>query len=501
MWIAILVGTVFVTQFGGFFDEVINGDESTFILMAASIVDGNLPYVEGFDNKPPLMFIMLAGIIAVFGKSLIAIRLFGDACILISSLAVFAIARRKIDTVSAGLGALISVLFSAAETGQFTSTELPATAMLMVALWILIARRDRIWSAALAGLLISLATLTRSNLGIVAIAFGIYFLWVALFETIRPGARWSLFAYILVGLIPPAILILVYASADALDLLKLAVIDVPRSYMGDQRHGLGAFLVDTYNRSGLGYPPSWFPGVTIALLFLTVLKPGIALCKRISAPHEPDREDALSWIMFGAIFYSMLIGGSFYGHYWIQIVPLVGLGLAHIIANSWHSRIRFGIACSFVAISFVAALSTTTRIAVKYLNDPAFPENAYELRAAADQIETVRRSDDTFWAVKRHLILWYLDASQISKAVTHPSNLQRPSIVKTLADAGYIAKDELQRIIDASPTFIILDGRRNNRYSKDKPEIREKMDRDYVLFHTSPSVTVFRLREESTVID
>jgi 4-amino-4-deoxy-L-arabinose transferase-like glycosyltransferase len=194
MWIAILVAAVFITQIGTLHKEVINWDESTFILMAASVVDGNLPYVESFDNKPPLMFIMLAGVIAVFGKSLLAIRFFGDACILISSLTIFAIARRKVDTVSAGLGALLTVCFSAAKTGQFTSTELPATTMLMVALWLMVARGDRLWSAAMAGLLSSLATLTRSDLVVVAVVFGVYFLWVAIFDVKRPGARWSLFA-------------------------------------------------------------------------------------------------------------------------------------------------------------------------------------------------------------------------------------------------------------------------------------------------------------------
>ncbi len=39
------------------FPAVINWDESTFILMGQSILDGHLPYTNLWDIKPPLAFV------------------------------------------------------------------------------------------------------------------------------------------------------------------------------------------------------------------------------------------------------------------------------------------------------------------------------------------------------------------------------------------------------------------------------------------------------------
>jgi hypothetical protein len=269
--------------------------------------------------------------------------------------------------------------------------------------------------------------------------------------------------------------------------------------MRDQADGVGAPLVDTYSWLGFGKPPTWLLFVGIALVFLAIARAGVALGRRLSPPRELDREDTLAWLMVGAILYSMLIGGTFFGHYWLQIVPLSGLIFAHIIAAYRQYPVLYGLACSFVAVSFLAALASTARTAIGILTEPGFIENRAELRAAADRIEAVRGPNDTFWAAHRHLILWYLDAQQVSKAITHPSNIQRTSITRTLADAGYIAKDELQRIIDSAPTFIITGGGRNISYSRDKPEII--VGSSYVLFHESPTVSVYRLRDSSAIVD
>ena len=119
-WVLVFVLIVGVTQIGSLEREVIDWDESVFILMAANILDGHLPYVEMFDNKPQLIFFMLAGVMAVFGESLLVVRLFGDVCILASCAAVFAIARRWTDPISAGLGTLTFIVWTISTCWQVT---------------------------------------------------------------------------------------------------------------------------------------------------------------------------------------------------------------------------------------------------------------------------------------------------------------------------------------------------------------------------------------------
>ncbi len=42
-----------------FFRDYVDRDESTFILMGQSWVDGHLPYTQLWDLKPPLVFLFL----------------------------------------------------------------------------------------------------------------------------------------------------------------------------------------------------------------------------------------------------------------------------------------------------------------------------------------------------------------------------------------------------------------------------------------------------------
>jgi len=61
MWAGMIVLLIAITQIGALSHEVLDWDESTFILMAANSLDGHLPFVEMFDVKPPGIFVLLAG--------------------------------------------------------------------------------------------------------------------------------------------------------------------------------------------------------------------------------------------------------------------------------------------------------------------------------------------------------------------------------------------------------------------------------------------------------
>ncbi|MEM9869038.1 MAG: glycosyltransferase, partial [Bacteroidota bacterium] len=79
-WQNVLLVLVLVTlfiRFPFFFRDYVDRDESTFIIMGQSWVNGHLPYTHLWDLKPPITFLFFASIITIFGKSFIAIRLFG----------------------------------------------------------------------------------------------------------------------------------------------------------------------------------------------------------------------------------------------------------------------------------------------------------------------------------------------------------------------------------------------------------------------------------------
>ncbi|MFM5884526.1 MAG: hypothetical protein ACKOQ3_04225 [Novosphingobium sp.] len=242
----ILALFVLATQFVSVGREVIDPDESTFILMGADVAKGHLPFVEQFDLKPPMIFLAIGAVLAVFGKSIAAVRLLGDAMLLGTAMLTFCFARRLTGAWSALGGALLYVAFASLDLGQPTYSELPALLLGMGALLVLAAPPVTLRKAALAGLLLSLAVLSRTNLYQLPVVFGLLLLVAALRKCgqVHPRA-WLAFG--LGGLVPVAAMVLVYGLAGQLAVLKLAMIDVPLAYA--QQVGPGAALIENSGSS------------------------------------------------------------------------------------------------------------------------------------------------------------------------------------------------------------------------------------------------------------
>ena len=59
LYFIILLILTALTQFHSINSEVIDWDESTFMIIAKDFSNGNLPYENLWDLKPPLFFIFL----------------------------------------------------------------------------------------------------------------------------------------------------------------------------------------------------------------------------------------------------------------------------------------------------------------------------------------------------------------------------------------------------------------------------------------------------------
>src|SRR5215813_7624215 len=68
-----------------FFPAVIDWDESTFIIIGQSAVDGFLPYQIAWDVKPAFVFWWFGAAIELFGKTIPGIRLTGFIWLVLSA--------------------------------------------------------------------------------------------------------------------------------------------------------------------------------------------------------------------------------------------------------------------------------------------------------------------------------------------------------------------------------------------------------------------------------
>ena len=206
IWIAVFTGLILVLELLDLYAE--GWDESTFIIMASHVLEGNLPYLELYDLKPPGFFFVLAGVMGVFGENLPTVHLFGAFCLLVCATAGYAIAVRQTTPLMAGAAMTAFCALTYEVEGRQTLTEHLALAFMMPACWLLVARRQ-LWAAFLIGLLISAATLTRTNLAYVALALGGVYLW----RCVKPRSETpgkAVAAYIAGGAIPLTCLLLAY---------------------------------------------------------------------------------------------------------------------------------------------------------------------------------------------------------------------------------------------------------------------------------------------------
>lgn len=472
LWLLALILAVGATQIKSLEQEYFN-DESTATVMAGHLLDGSLPYVELFDNKPPMIFLLLAGAMAVFGESLLVVRAVGDFFLLLSAVAVFAVARRRTSSTSAGLGALLLVAIHVKGPGTATMAALPATAMAMAALWLLLARRRRLWAVAAAGLLLSLATLTRTNLGILALACGVWLGVAPLRPSLRVGWR-AVPVFAVAGLAPLGLLLLIYWRADALEAFYLANVTVPLSFssskdMAQVLWGLLAYMhiqIWTAPQLFLPFAAAFAAGLAASVLCLPSVRRRFAASPQahqsaqsvgaVDVGRSTDRADQeLPWLVLLATLAAVLASGAAYLHYWLQFYPICALFCAYGIDWMRSRPVLRWAAYLLPAVALAGAAAKAAPAVVRLATIPGHLSAQHGIGAAALAINEERKRNDTIYAFAGQLIYWRLGMTPVS-AVVHPSNLGNAGIMRPLAEAGRVGVDEVGRILGLRPTWLVV---------------------------------------------
>jgi 4-amino-4-deoxy-L-arabinose transferase-like glycosyltransferase len=152
-----------------FFWSVVNIDESIYLMIARSMLDGNVLYCDIWDRKQPLTFGLFALSQLVFGESILAIRLLGCIAVAISCLLLYRIARTTFGPERVGpmAAAATYALFSLSSGGLATNTEILfapfaiGAVALMIGWWVAATGSPSMRRSAGAGLLLGLGTFIK----------------------------------------------------------------------------------------------------------------------------------------------------------------------------------------------------------------------------------------------------------------------------------------------------------------------------------------------------
>ena len=376
-------------------------DEATFILVASNVLDGQLPYVGLFDIKPPGIFFALAGVMSLFGENLLAVRLFGTFCLLIAATFGYAVIRRQASRTVAGLS--VAVLCALTFIGEFQSTltEHLALALLMPAVWLLVAGRDDTWKVFFIGVLLSISTLTRTNMAFVVLAIGLFYIYRSAGQR-ADIPRIAVAAYI-AGIATPFVpLVVMYWLADGLDVLFLSLVRVPFSFASSQMSMMEAL----YRQAGfwMGSLRQHTSIILPATVYIVAGLVGYTLTYRHR--RDVDGNNRLVLVL-AAVSLSVVAGGAAYVHYQLQILPLlllvVGVGVGTLCARGPRWRVLSAGLATFIVGASIVEFGEDSLNAIW---QRVAPDRQSDLEVAADLILDDRRDGGMVYAPKYHLIYW-----------------------------------------------------------------------------------------------
>lgn len=422
-----------------FFRDYIDHDESTFIIMGQAIIDGYLPYLKLWDLKPPLVFYFFAGIISVFGKSLMAIRIIGCLIIALTAWFTYRLSReffnQKISFIAGILCIYLMSLFGAM---QGLMSEHLATLPLVVGLYILVKNQNP-KTLFLSGVLFGLAMMFRLNLAYAILFIHLYIVFQD--RNISKGIR-NAFYLGLGSLVLIFLVISPYLLTGNIDILKTSMVD-----------------------ASLSYSDASFKQMISTLPFVIGLIIISGLSLKFLRTKRNDNRFMLLIIMIlgqGIMFFK---AGKVNGHYLIQVFPFLV-----ILVVALFSKIPMKVQNQkrLVTLLVILALLTPVETYLEWKNTiESKLETGYWANGEGitiprylEQHYPKENYEDIFF-LNEHIGYWVLNTEPPTAIATHPSNIFRSKAHAFVKNSKGTPYKELKFILDQQPNFIVFDQRRN----------------------------------------
>jgi hypothetical protein len=365
-------------------------DQSIYAVVADSVLGGGMPYRDAWDFKPPGIFVVFALAQALFGKTMVAVRLVEGAGLVATVFAFRRLGRTLFDSQTAGLlGAALAVLLHAEL--EFWHTAQPESFGGMLTVFALVAvtgpgvsassSRTRLAASAGAGLLFGLAFLMKPPLGGGALVCAAY---LARAERWR-APRWGMpalqvLAMGLSSLCPIALVVFWFWVRGALPALRWTLFEFTPGYtaLGWQGTPHGLFLYATEE---------------LLVNFSYLLPAGIALA--VFLPRVADREREALLLVSGIAsvhLAGIALQAKFFQYHYGATLPLVSLvgGLGLYKGFRWALRLGAPGVATYAALVGLLAFS---RVALRH-NPGTFWERSAQRMAFLFVRKTTREELD-----------------------------------------------------------------------------------------------------------
>ena len=379
-------------------------DEGVYATIAQGLLNGDVPYRDLFDNKPPLVYGWYALSFLLFGESVVAPRVLAALILSCTTLAIFGQARalfsRRIAYVAAGVFAIATGLpFIALHANTEAYMLLPLVTSLVT--FTVGMRRDRLLWFALTGALGGLAVMTKQVAiwNLVALAFmALVWRWRSTdlgWRTIKPVLS------LLAGSAAAITLIATpFFAVGALDDLIYANFSYNRLYVGALTFG------DRLGNLGQG---GLFVLAVAAPLILGGVLGLLALLKR----QRRSSADYLliAWAVASAL--GVITGGRFFPHYFLHLVPAMAILSAIVVSERLNklpkSVLAIGVLLAVVSLGINAVLYAAPWRAQQRVAETVFYQKRWEesSQALGAYIEARTSPEDTIFNIGRESQIYF----------------------------------------------------------------------------------------------
>lgn len=429
----------------GFVYGTVDNDETDFLLVGRLMSTGALPYVDVFDHKPPLLYLLFAPSAAftwrLWPMQLVAVLVVTATCLVLARAATQWTGARAAG-VAAALGCALASACNVVSVNAEILLNLPAS----VALLCFVSAEEKPRYIFSCGCAIGVASLIKHQAGIMLVA-------LAAAELRRSPRR---VPSLVCGFVAPWLVAVVPWVARG-QLAAFYEWNVTRN-LHYAAHSVGSPLA----RGLVGALAYGFAAAPLAW---------ILACRRSRRWSGAGRIRFALVATLWMTWIPVSLGGRFYSQYYLQLVPALSLLAARPAAALWRMRRRLHRPLRRAALAaIVAPVLTVQAVHVGRGLAGQYPSQEPHTRAIAEWLRANTRADERI-AVYGHFTPLYQEAERLpATRYIHTSLLfgnvdamQLPAHVDTIRlrslddEAAFVADLERHRaewLVDTSPADI-----------------------------------------------
>ncbi len=484
-----------------FFWSVINWDESIYLLISRSMLDGQLLYLDVWDHKQPFVYVLFALGQLVFGKTILSIRLLACVAVATTCFLLYRIGRTTFgeDRQGAVVAAGLYAVFSVSSGGLATNTEIlfapfaVAAVGLVLPWWV---RPDTTgppsgWCCFGAGVLLGLGTFTKlivvyeSAVVVLLLAMG----WISARRIGNPHLSFGWIVgrlgTVAAGALVPWIAGVVYFSlAGALDefifsnftfnLMNMAArppLSIHSLWLVAQRQVLG--------ESGL----LWLGFVVGVGLLIT--RPG-----SLTRGHRRLLVALIGWVVITTATAISL--RYIFLHYYQQAFPPLALLGGFVFVWLWRRSVRVPVLLR-VVIAAALLVPQSLRISERWRH---VSEVVDVPAAVAEYVGERVQPGEHIYVANYQPIIYFITGTQSPTRWAFPQHLISPEFRSRL---GIDLREELASIFRYQPAYVIVQTRQGslNDPAYFRLLFTEYLDVDYELEGHISTIALYRLRDRA----